>query len=196
MIAVFSSSIKQEKSSEIMKVEEILASVSKEITEVVIPTPNNTVPKSPKGRKGKKEEEARMLEEQERLQREAEDSRKLMDRQREITRILKEQAATHNLYVTCPNGVHLSFKHGLFIEDFEKLDCPNETFFLKQQLFSNHREKVTLENHDVVKELHRCVTECGMVVKVTLEIGFIFKKKRPSYLKGNMSIKQKNLYVL
>lgn len=166
MIIAFSSSPLPRRLEESSKINSILSTISKETNGVVPPISSSVAPKSPKGKKLRKDDEARQQEENERLQKEAENAKKVTDRQKEILDILKEQQAIKNLYVTTPNGVHLSFKHGLVVEDINSLDGSVETFVLKQQLLLNEREKVTLENHDVVKELYRCITDNGLILKV------------------------------
>lgn len=176
MIFAFSTCTQHLQSEESLKVNKILSTISKvSSSEGVPPISSSSVPKSPKGKKVKKDDEAKLQEETERLQKEADSMKKISDRQKQILEILKEQESASNLYLSTPNGIHLSFKHGLIVDDFDSLDSsPTEkTFVLKQQQFTNEQEEVTLENHDVVKELYRCITDDGLVLKVFFIIRII-----------------------
>ena len=54
--------------------------------------------------------------------------------------------------------------------DLEKIENNPSTFLVRQERLMNEKEEITLENCDQVKELYRCVTSEGLVIKVSKEI--------------------------
>ena len=157
--------VKDESQSAILQV---ISSIAKEISEVVSQTSSSAAPalKSPKGKRGKKEDELKIQEELERQQQKEEFMKRLTQRKKEIVDAVCENERKKNLYVTTPDGLHVSFHHDLIIENFEQLESAEKSFYLKQYRLTNTLPEETLENLDKVDEKYQCITDAGHVVKV------------------------------
>lgn len=147
------------------KVNEILSNLSKELLESVPQPILVAPPKSPKGRKSKRDEEQKQGEVL-RKEPSSMEAKRLEERCQEIEGILRTRESMKNVYVTTPDGVRLSYKHGVLVNDHELLDENVKTFLVKQERIANETEEVTLENCDQVKELYRCISSDGLLLKV------------------------------
>lgn len=159
MILSLSSSVKTTNDKLVDK----MLSMSKEPSEVSKePSQSTAHPKSPKGKRTKKDEDAKAQEEADRLLREQENERKLQKRRQEIIKILKDNEGCKNLFVTTPGGLHVSILHSVhWVDD----DSCGKTWVLKQEQFVNKLDEDTLEQREIVKELYRCITENGWLMK-------------------------------
>ena len=151
------------------KVNEILSKLTKELSESASQPVTVAPPKSPKGKKGKRDDEQKQQGGAgggEQGRNESDEAIKMSERCAEIERILTIQESTKNIYISTPNGVRLSFKHGILFHDYEQHENNVRTFLVKQERVLNEKEEVTLENCDRVTELYRCITSDGLVMKV------------------------------
>ena len=153
------------------KVNEILSELTKEFSESVSQPVVVAPPKSPKGKKGKRDDEQKQQSVAggvEQGRKEASNEAKMSERRAEIERILTTRESTKNIYVSTPNGIRLSFKYGVLVHDYEQHENNARTFLVKQERVMNEKEEVTLENCDRVTEMYRCITSDGLVIKVKI----------------------------
>ena len=139
----------------------------KESSEAVTHTSNSAPPpKSPKGKRTKKEEDLKLQEEAEKQQQEIENAKKLSQCQNIIRKLLKEIESVKNLFVTTPDGLHVSFLHSIVVPTSDDINKKEKSFVLKLQRIVNECDDVTLEGREAVTEIYRCVTDEGKVIKV------------------------------
>jgi len=164
MLLSFNTITQEQDSEQNKKFSQILTKIKQEISEISTQQATTAPPKSPKGKKGKRDDDQKQQEELEK--KEAEDAHRLQERRQQIERILKEKEALKNLYLTIPNGIHLSFKHGLVVNDLEQMERNEKTFLVRQEQLRNEKDEVTLDNCNNVKEMYRCITSNGLIIKV------------------------------
>ena len=175
MIIAFSTSLPQVDDKSKTDLNKNLSGILKEPSDVA-PQASNSVPppKSPKGKRTKKDDDTKLQEEAEKQQQEAENAKKLLQRQKEIIKIAKELEDVKNLYITSSDGLHVSFLHNIMVNNFEDLTQNENTFVLKQEHILNKTDEVTLESREAVLEQYRWITDEGKVIKVYYSCTFIY----------------------
>ena len=166
VLVSYSAAPPQREVSSKAKVDEILSNLSKGFLESVSQQVVSAPPRSPKGKKGKRDDEQKQQSEEQTRKEALEETKRMDERCSEIERILKARESTKNVYVSTPNGIRLSFKHGVIVHDHEQYENNTNTFLVKQEHVANEKEEITLENCDRVTERYRCITSDGLVLKV------------------------------
>jgi len=169
MIVTLSSSDIQTTELSHIAILKTISSISKEPSEIVTQQISSSVapPKSPKGKRaGKKEDDSKQQEEILKQQQKDEFAKSVLERQNEIICILKEKESKKNLYMTTPDGSHVTFQHDILIDQFYgDIYESNEILSVKQEnLKCNHVEE-KLEDLMKVNEVYRTITQDGYLIK-------------------------------